>query len=1023
MIPIKLIIEGLYSYKNRQIIDFKKLTTNHIFGIFGNVGSGKSSILEAITFALYGKTDRLLISGDDRNYNMMNLKSNLLFIEFDFYLGIKHIPYKVQVTAKRNSKKFEDVKKADRVIYQKIDNNYTPISQEELENNIGLSYDNFKRTIIIPQGKFQEFLQLKSSERTQMMKELFGLQKFELSSKVKILELKNNAEIQKLNGRLEQLGEISQIKLDDLNHQLNTIKEEVAKTSSLLKKEEETVAYFNRIKEIAEKLEKLRFKYEKIEQNKDAFLKLEKDITDYEYCNIHFKSTIDAINLHRNKVNSINYDITEDQKLLSLDKDKLVKHKQSFNCIKKEYDNIDQFKAEIEALKKLIEVNQLSKNLEKESERLKKGSQIINEISSKIIQLQEDDKFNQDKLDQLKKQLPNIEKLSLAQQWHIKNNNYKKSSSEVESEKKSIEKQISDYNSNLNDQLVKLKISFSSNDQKSWLSELKQKSNDLEFQSIEISQNREKLLIQSGLEKYASELSTGNPCPLCGSKHHPHPFNSKDIGKNLVKLESDINSLNSQIKAYINMYQLIDKHITSIDTLEKQLFSFEKKLNRVRIEQTDHLNTDIGIYQDENLLNAAIKTYKESNEEIFTTEKKLKKIKDDLLTANKNKEIYQEELNKILRNIDKDTSSCEILRSQIPTKLNESKKYCNNNVIRTDAKQLKIKVNEIKLNFERSQKEIENLNKQISIVDGRLTSNFKHLEYENKQLDSLNQKLNTDINNSPYVDITPILNILNLNLDLEDSRQKVKDYYQNSQLIKNELKNLEKELNEKEYDVQKHSNSQKLLKEYKIKLDEANRNLGRVQSLISDLKNKLVLKKELNSALNKLKLRAEDINTLKRLFKSSGFVNYISSVYLQNLCLTANERFYKMTRQSLSLELSEDNSFKVRDFLNGGKLRSIKTLSGGQTFQAALSLALALSDNIQNQNQTEKNFFFLDEGFGSLDKESLEVVFSTLKNLRNENRIVGVISHVEEMQQEISTFLTVKQNEENGSQILESWNR
>ena len=106
---------------------------------------------------------------------------------------------------------------------------------------------------------------------------------------------------------------------------------------------------------------------------------------------------------------------------------------------------------------------------------------------------------------------------------------------------------------------------------------------------------------------------------------------------------------------------------------------------------------------------------------------------------------------------------------------------------------------------------------------------------------------------------------------------------------------------------------------------------------------------------------------------------------------------------------------------NGGKVRSVKTLSGGQTFQAALCLALALSDSIQKTSESKQNFFFLDEGFGSLDKEALEVVFDTLKSLRKENRIVGVISHVEEMQQEIDTFLKITNHEQLGSTICSSW--
>ncbi len=111
----------------------------------------------------------------------------------------------------------------------------------------------------------------------------------------------------------------------------------------------------------------------------------------------------------------------------------------------------------------------------------------------------------------------------------------------------------------------------------------------------------------------------------------------------------------------------------------------------------------------------------------------------------------------------------------------------------------------------------------------------------------------------------------------------------------------------------------------------------------------------------------------------------------------------------------------MRDFLNNGQVRSVKTLSGGQTFQASLSLALALAESIQKQNQTNQNFFFLDEGFGSQDKDSLQTVFNTLKSLRNEDRIVGVISHVEELQQEIDIFLDIYNDEEQGSQITESW--
>ena len=114
-------------------------------------------------------------------------------------------------------------------------------------------------------------------------------------------------------------------------------------------------------------------------------------------------------------------------------------------------------------------------------------------------------------------------------------------------------------------------------------------------------------------------------------------------------------------------------------------------------------------------------------------------------------------------------------------------------------------------------------------------------------------------------------------------------------------------------------------------------------------------------------------------------------------------------------------SFLVRDHLNEGKLRLLKTLSGGQIFQASLSLALSLAENVTQLNKAEQGFFFLDEGFGSLDRDSLQLVFESLKSLQKENRIVGIISHVEELQLEIDTYLTIEQDPEKGSLISKSW--
>ena len=149
MIPLQLTLEGLYSYQKRQTIDFQTLTEAGLFGIFGQVGSGKSSILEAISFALYGETERLH-SRDNRAYNMMNLKSNRSYIEFDF-INFENKKFRATREFKRNSKNFEDVK-ASAVLYEWKNDTWVTLETTKADEIIGLTYANFKRTIIIPQS-------------------------------------------------------------------------------------------------------------------------------------------------------------------------------------------------------------------------------------------------------------------------------------------------------------------------------------------------------------------------------------------------------------------------------------------------------------------------------------------------------------------------------------------------------------------------------------------------------------------------------------------------------------------------------------------------------------------------------------------------------------------------------------------------------------------------------------------------------------------------------------------------------
>ena len=427
-------------------------------------------------------------------------------------------------------------------------------------------------------------------------------------------------------------------------------------------------------------------------------------------------------------------------------------------------------------------------------------------------------------------------------------------------------------------------------------------------------------------------------------------------------------------------------------------------------------------YKDETLVNQAFSAAEILQMALAEKEKELEKVAADLEKEASNKEKFQAEVDKIKTSLVVAQTEIKTLSEQI--RLTNTAKYRTKTAaeIEGERQSLLQKHAAMEKQFNELTNKLTDLRKTKDTVSGSLEANRKELFQEKEANLAIQNELTDRLEKSSYTNIEEIKQILEQEVNLELQKQKLANFRQQLMLLQNQLAQTQSDIGTRVYDSEAH---QKLILEISAigeSLNQKNQELGKVEQLLKKLKSDLESQAQLRKELENLELRAENIKTMKSLFKASGFVNYISSVYLQNLCNAANDRFFQLTRQKLSLEITDDNNFLIRDYLNGGKVRSVKTLSGGQTFQAALSLALALADNIQKITDSNQNFFFLDEGFGSLDKDSLAVVFDTLKSLRKENRIVGVISHVEEMQQEIDTHLRIENHEETGSRILASWN-
>ncbi|MDZ7794174.1 MAG: SMC family ATPase [Spirochaetia bacterium] len=270
---------------------------------------------------------------------------------------------------------------------------------------------------------------------------------------------------------------------------------------------------------------------------------------------------------------------------------------------------------------------------------------------------------------------------------------------------------------------------------------------------------------------------------------------------------------------------------------------------------------------------------------------------------------------------------------------------------------------------------------------------------------------------SNYGLLREVRNILALDIDLATDRKEIEAFHRSYSSAKERVTDLRSETQGIEYRSDLHQEAREKAEQLEQDYSKLLQEKAVLQSDMQSLQNRFTQKEALQRENERVELRLENLNELSKLFKGQGFVNFVATRYLHELCARANDRFFHLTHKQLRLEVNRENDFVIRDYLNGGRVRSVKTLSGGQLFQASFSLALALADSI---HQNKESFFFLDEGFGSLDRRSLQDVFDTLKSLRRENRIVGVISHVEELREEIPVALQVSEDSEAGSQIVSS---
>ncbi len=1034
MIPISLTLQGLYSYQAAQTIQFEPLSAAGIFGIFGPVGCGKSTLLEAITFALYGKTDRLNLSGDNRNYNMMNLRSDELFIEFIFEAGPDNCRYMSVVKGRRNSKNFEEVKKLDRTVYRQDNEEWIPVPEDEPEKVIGLSYDNFKRTVIIPQGRFQEFLQLGNKERTQMMQELFGLSRYELFGKTAQLESRNRAVLDRLEGQLLQLSEATPEMEAQLKEASARLQEAVKKTKSTLDQLRITHANLERLGQLAAREIVLSQRIATLKAEEPSICQRELRLSEYEDCRLHFRPLLQSIEASQKRGTHFSEELAMVNRQLEAISLKRAEAYEALGKLQPEYDQREQLAARANELELAIERNRLLTLSSTLEGRISKGMGVVQEASGAV-------EISEKSIDALEKEqlvhksaLPDRARLMavkegysklqlLAHQWKEATETLHQHHDEEATLGKTVTQIV--FNAPSEWDLPPTSPEIVSK-LPQWVNRIREQLKKRfeatkELRDIVLSQI-EAQKSQAQLATYALTLKEGEPCPLCGSFHHPglsdsnnrlHP--DKTLQEKLLSTEDTLEQLRTLIA------HMAEREREAIRLTERR-DRLEEKVRECNDARAAHQNSfSWAPWHTELALQRAMEEADILEQTLASNDRLLQEKRLHLKELLQQRERYQAGVNQLQQELTVCQTRIESLEHRFVVLNAKEYQQMDPEQLREVSQSLKSRLATLDTSYTKLRSEFSDLDNQQGTLRGKQEILDQTRKQEEETLHQLERQLLETLSHSSYSSRDEVEAILRRPINPVTEKEALQQFRHRQSESELQWAQLQAEKNGETYRKEEHDKVSAQLLEQEEALLRMNRESGELSHRLKKMEEALTHRRQLESELTRISERGKNLQLLRELFRGSKFVNYVSSVYLQNLCLAANERFFRLTRQRLRLEMASDNSFLVRDYLNGGKVRSVKTLSGGQIFQASLSLALALADNLRAMSANGRNFFFLDEGFGSLDKESFVQVFETLKSLRHENRMIGIISHVEEMQQEIDIYLRIENDEEQGSLIKGPW--
>lgn len=1009
MIPIKLTFQAFGPYVKKQEVDFLKFADSGVFLIHGITGSGKTTILDAMTYALYGKS-----SGGQRG-DITAMRCQMAKEDFptevEFIFKVSDRTYKftrnINIRIKRNGSKEYNV--SQNALYLNKEGIFVPFFEnpkiKDIEQKscelIGLNHEQFIQVIMLPQGKFEKLLMAKSDEKEEILVTLFNAEKWQEAAEWICGQAKNIS--RDITLKKEHISVLLKSEnadsIDDLQNKAaglsltidKSLKEKQEK-SEILAAERSKYQLQNDLYNLFEEKDRVEKELVRIKEKEDFINTLQKKLVKgRKALNVSQKYSL-VMNMHKQLQEAKTKLEIEERNNLKCNENK-SKADNELEALKKNEEHIERLKENKIKSEGLIEVYREITNAKIEAE---KEIQKLARLNEEITKKQELYKSSKDEL----------QKCTEQKEFIFNNYSMKLPELKAKAEKFiSLDKKAAELKLVL-EEVKKIEINLGKHNE-----QLEKYNNAIVLKKSEYEKAYTRY-IEGSAYLISESLKDGQECPVCGSIHHPKKAvlteESVDISR-VRNLSSDLENLNEETNKMIN----------SIAIQEAALASKNEKLSNIREEYNDLKSSLID----------------NSKEDIF-----LLLEKADAENSKLNNVISKEaEFSNLVNKLDKELSELNLklseqskLKEEKSAKFNSLSERKINNIDNED--ELLKKINSFKYEIDKYINELNSLTDRKSNAEKLLSSSAARLKLlkedaENKNIEYEAGKLEYYqlLKDNNFADTQEFKAFLVEQDIIDDWDKQIQNYIINKGTAENNLNRLIK------------------LTESKGKpdIDKIKNSITEMELIITEFEKQIALNADRKDRIEKTIKKAEkEQKNLQEMVKKYDMYNsfgvilrgdrgislrrFVLGVMLTSVTVEANRLLknvhdgrYQLCRtmEGAGRARKAGLDLEVYDAYSGEK-RSVAGLSGGEKFLVSLALSLGLSAVVQAQSGGIRiDTMFIDEGFGSLDSSSIRDALNILSSVKGSKRLVGIISHVQMLKETIESTISVEKDR-NGSTLV-----